>query len=159
VTTDYPSWVEEAWLQSLRFEKPSVLAQREDLNPLRHRIEIALASREGSQRALKEALEALGAGKLDKAAAYGGLAFAAIGTIGLLAGGPVTWLVAAGAAGTAGGSAFAIVGGARMWRHTEELERLQTQQRRLTSETDRFTRAFERVTEAIELQKYHQRAN
>jgi hypothetical protein len=84
VTTDYPSWVQEAWLQSLRSEKPSVLAQREDLNALRHRIEIALASREGSQRALKEALEALGASKLDKVVAYGGLAFAAIGTIGLL---------------------------------------------------------------------------
>jgi hypothetical protein len=65
----------------------------------------------------------------------------------------VTWLMAAAAAGTAGGSGLAFVGGVRMWRHAEQVERLRRRQTSLTSEIDRLKRALERVIEAIELTK------
>lgn len=153
MNADDPNWVEEASLKSLRFQNPSDLARRPDLEDIRHRIELALARCGARHDALGEALEALGAGRADKAVAYGGLTFAALGGLGLLAGGPLTWLVAAAAAGTIGGSGLALLGGARMWRHADQVERLTQQQTWLGSEFGRLKRALERVVEAIELKK------
>jgi hypothetical protein len=86
-----------AWLKSLRFEYPSVLARRDDLPAIKGEIVRAQAELGGIQAGLNEALEALGSGIADKIVAYGGLVFAGVGGLALAAGGPVTWLLAAGA--------------------------------------------------------------
>jgi hypothetical protein len=143
-----------AWLKSLRFEYPSVLARRDDLPAIKGEIVRAQAELGGIQAGLNEALEALGSGIADKIVAYGGLVFAGVGGLALAAGGPVTWLLAAGAASSIGGGGLAIVGSFRRWRRTNELERLAQRQRWLASETERYRHALERVSEAIELRRH-----
>lgn len=142
-----------AWLKSLRFEHASALAQRDGLPAIKHEIALALAELQGEQKGLNEAVKALGSGATDKIVAGGGLGFAGLGVLALLAGGPVTWLVAAGAAGSVGGGGLAVVGSVRFWHHTGELERLHQRQRWLCSEITRYSRALERVSEAIALRE------
>jgi hypothetical protein len=60
VSAGDPDRVEEAWLKSLRFQNPSILAQRADLDDIQHRIEMSLARCDGRQEALGEALGGLG---------------------------------------------------------------------------------------------------
>ena len=112
-----------------------------------------MAGLHGEQKGLNEAVTALGSGTTDKFVAFGGLGFAGLGVLALLAGGPVTWLVAAGGAGSVGGSGLALVGTVRFRQHTRELERLHQRQRWLSSEIMRYTRALERVSEAIDLRE------
>lgn len=143
----------EAWLAKLRNEAASVLAERGDLESILQEIKDALLKRRVRLEALIDVREELGAGTTDRIVAFGGLACAALGGVGLLAGGPVTWVVAAGMVGTCGGSGFAVAGGVQMWRHTGRLTRLDTEQSWLNLEIEDLEAAEVRVIDALEIQR------